>query len=79
MKETAAECRDGPAEPDGPAEAAEAGGEYGNNDTSWEEEDCDGEDVEPGLYRGSKADGCKVEGNVIEGTEELHVNGMLLA
>ena len=75
-KEAAAERGDGPAEPDGPAEAACARDEAGDDDGARDAGTGCGEEVQSGADRGGGADGGDVEWDVIEGDEELSVGGL---
>lgn len=79
-KEAAANGGDHPSAPDGPSVAPSAGGSQRDNDAAGEKEAGDGKDVQPCLGGLLKPNRSEIEGDVVEGTEELlHVSKGQLA
>jgi len=70
-QQTAGNGGDNAAAPDGPAVAAQPGRHQRDDDATGEEEASHGEDVQAGARRAVELDGSEVEGDVVEGAEEL--------
>lgn len=70
-QEAAGESGEDPAEPNGPAELAGAGGEGAYDDGAGEATEEGGEEEGSGGEGAAGADGEEVEGEVVEGGEEL--------
>lgn len=70
-EETTCNSSQYPASPDSPAKATKARCQERDEDASGEKKTSNGEDVQTGLCRRGETDGCEVERDIVEGTEEL--------